>query len=249
MYNRLTTNRLIMLLDKIFTEIRHDLQKDEYIKRNEARLKAGKSKAKEWIPCNSCKNSDVLNAIKIFKPSTIDKCAYSCPLNPWYFITDKGYLYRLCQWDKLPTKEEKDNAINTNRWQLCCNGNAKQLKIYISKDKVKLAEELGYKVQFEENKEKGIKHWSLKISNELLKECCFNEDRKMLPFRDNRTNKHSCKRFSIIDEDGAQFDYESMKECYEMKFKNVCSWRTFLRGVNKDKTVLVIKNQSFIIIS
>lgn len=238
-----------MNFNEIFTEVRQDLQKGEYDKRSETRLKEGKGKAKEWIPCDSCKTSDVLKAIKIYKRETMTKCAYTFPLNPWYFVTDKGYLYRLCQWTKLPTKEEKAEAINTDRWQLCCDGNKKQQKIYISKDKVNIAKELGYKVQFEENKEKGIKHWSIKINNDLLKECCFNEDRKMVPFRDNRTNKHSCKQFIIIDEDGNEFTFESMKQCYETMFKNVCSWATFRRGINKEKTVLKIKNQGFIIFS
>ena len=236
-------------LKHIFSSVKEEIATENFEKRSKLRKAEGKSKAKEWIQCDSCIFDDIIAAIKIYKPKTISKYAYTFPLNPWYYMTDLGYVYRLCQWDKLPTKEEKAKAIDTNRWQLCCDGKAKQHQIYISKDKINKAKSLGYKVHITKPDSKGIKHYSIKINADLMKECCFNKEKKMLPFTDGRNNKHSCKQFNIIDEDGNENNFESMKQCYETMFKNICSWRTFLRGINKDKTILKVKKQSYIIIS
>lgn len=235
-------------LKHIFSSVKEEIATENFEKRSKLRIAEGKSKAKEWIQCDSCKFGDVIAAIKIYKPKTISKQVYTFPLNPWYYMTDLGYVYRLCQWDKLPTKEEKAKNENTLKWQLCCDGKAKQHQIYISKDKISIAKSLGYKVHTQIDKKK-IKHHSIKINADLMMQCCFNEDKKMLPFTDGRNNKHSCKQFNIIDEDGNESNFESMKQCYETMFKEVCSWATFRRGINKEKTVLKIKNQSFIIIS
>ena len=131
-------------LKHIFSSVKEEIATENFEKRSKLRIAEGKSKAKEWIQCDSCKF--VIAAIKIYKPKTISKQVYTFPLNPWYYMTDLGYVYRLCQWDKLPTKEEKAKNENTLKWQLCCDGKAKQHQIYISKDKISIAKSLGYKV-------------------------------------------------------------------------------------------------------
>lgn len=67
---------------------------------------------------------------------------------------------------------------------------------------------------------------------------------KVLPREHKDRNS---KTFTICDEDGKQYSFNSQKECYETMFNEVCSERTFKRAIkNLDKTgSFMIKKKIF----
>lgn len=228
-------------LAELFSSVRGEVQRGEFEKRNESRLNEGKSKAKEWIPCNDAKPKEVLAAIKLYKASTIKKKVYTFPLNPWYFVTDLGYVYRLCQWDKVLNKEERANGESSLRWQLCCDGKHKSHKIYIGRDNIETAKQFGYKVHTQKDA-KGLIHHSININNALLIESC--QQKGLTQFVDKRS-----RRLKLVDEQGVEYTFDSQKECYEKLFADVVSYITFKRAMKNAQDVLKIKSQCYKIIS
>lgn len=226
---------------ELFSSVREDIQRSEFEKRNENRLKEGKAKAKEWLQVDSYKLADVYATIKLLKPSTIKAQAFPFPLNPWYIVTDLGYVYRLHQWNKVLNKDEVANNEDSLRWQLAVDGKLSTHKIYINQDKITKAKEAGYKVYSRKDK-KNIQHHWLQINNAALVKSCI--EHNLVPFEDNR-----CKAFSFTDAEGNQYQFATQKEAFEKMFAHVVSYKTFCRALkNAQGNVFVVKKCRYSVI-
>lgn len=234
-----------MMIDvnEIFENI-DEIYHKEYHERNKKRLALGKSKAKEWIQVESTDIKDIINAIKLHRPSYINKEIKTFPLNRFYFISDKGYVFRLHTWDKDLNREEVERGESSIRWQLSVIDKKPQQKIYISFKKIKEAKALGYKV-FNYVDKNDNTHYYIAINSELLKQCCF--ENKMLQFEDKRENQHLEKSVVLCDSDGVLHSFNSQKECYDKMFCKIVSEKTFKRAIKSAKETgeLMIKKQKY----
>lgn len=188
---------------------------------------------------------EIRDTIKSVKPDYIDKEIKPFPLNPYYYVSDKGYVFRLHTWDKMLNKDELCSNYKFIYNQLSVIDKNTQQKIYIGFRMIPKAKAFGYKV-FKDIDKNNNPHCYITINNEVLKRCCFEE--KMIPFEDKRTNKHLRKSVHLYDSDGKLYAFGSQKECYDKMFSSIISEKTFKRAIKKAKETgeLIIKKETYI---